>query len=179
VTVDGQLYRINAPGYHDHNWGEWILTDALWNWAQYAEPGLTFAMGDVIRQPVGEARIEFQGEITRFTTDHYHLRHLRWAFDAEHRQWYPLHTLLHAENGTRRLLLHLQTIDTQPLRGDLPWPLADMILYEQTAHYDGQLWEKTAEGPWVLLVAFSGHGFKEYTAKSRQSLRFQGQGSAP
>jgi hypothetical protein len=167
MTVDGHLYPINAPGYHDHNWGEWIITQAVWNWAQYAEPGLALAIGDVMRQPGGSATMEVHGERTSFTKDQLHLRHLRWAFDAEHRHWYPLHTLLHAEHDTRRLLVHLQTIETQPLRGDLPWPLADLVIYEQTAHVDGQLWEKTAEGPWVLLVAFSGQGFKEYTAKSR------------
>jgi hypothetical protein len=51
VTVDGHVYEMDAPGYHDHNWGEWIFTDALWNWAQYAEPDLAFAMADFIRQP--------------------------------------------------------------------------------------------------------------------------------
>jgi hypothetical protein len=133
----------------------------------------------LIRQPVGGARIEFHGERTSFTKDQYQLRHIHWSFDAENRQWNPLQTLLHAENDTRRLLIHLQTIDTQPLRGDLPGPLADMIVYEQTAHYEGQLWEKTTEGQWVVLVAFSGNGFKEYTAKSQRSLRFQGRRSAP
>jgi hypothetical protein len=167
VTVDGHLYPINAPGYHDHNWGEWIITEALWNWAQYAEPGLAFAIGDVMRQPVGSATVEVHGERTHFIKEQWHLSHLRWAFDAENRRWYPLQTLLHAEHETRRLLVHLQTIETQPLQGDLPWPLADLVVYEQTAHVEGELWEKTAEGQWVLQVAFSGYGFKEYTAKSR------------
>lgn len=97
VTVDGQVYMLNAPGYHDHNWGEWILTDALWNWAQYYESGLAFAMGDLIRQPEGGARIEFQGESTSFTKDQYRLRHTRWGFDAANHQWYPQQTMLHAE----------------------------------------------------------------------------------
>ena len=47
VEVDGEIYSVNsAPGYHDHNWGEWIPTTALWNWAQYFEPGRDIGDGD-------------------------------------------------------------------------------------------------------------------------------------
>jgi hypothetical protein len=50
VAVDGQVYRLDAGGYHDHNWGEWLIADAFaWNWAQYAEPGLALVLGDFER----------------------------------------------------------------------------------------------------------------------------------
>jgi hypothetical protein len=165
VVVDGQVYSIRAPGYHDHNWGEWIFTDALWNWAQYAEPDLAVELGDFIDKPVGVASIDFHGRRTIFTKEQYQLEHTRWAFDAENRKRYPVETMLHAENDTRRLILTLHAIDTHPLRGDLPFPLPDAIIYEQTAHYDGQLWEKNSQGQWVLAASIDGHGFKEYTAK--------------
>jgi predicted secreted hydrolase len=165
VVVDGQVYAINAPGYHDHNWGEWIFSNALWNWAQYSEPGLAFEMGDFIDKPVGAASIEFQGERTVFTKDQYQLTHTQWAFDAENRRRYPIETTLVAENDTRRLVLTLRAIKTDPLRGDLPFPLPDAIIYEQTARYEGQLLERNTTGEWVLSASISGHGFKEYTAR--------------
>ncbi len=167
VVVDGQIYMINAPGYHDHNWGEWIVSDALWNWAQSFEPGLAFVLGDIVNQPEGVASVEFRGERTVFTKDQYHLKHTRWAFDAENGHWYPIQTTLRAENDTRRLLLRLQAIHTHPLRGDQPFPLPDVIVYEQTAHYEGELWGKNAEGEWVVLASLNGDGFKEYTTRSR------------
>ncbi|MBI3950619.1 MAG: hypothetical protein HY314_09210 [Acidobacteria bacterium] len=165
LQIDGQVYTINAPGYHDHNWGEWIFTNALWNWAQYSEPGLAFEMGDFIDKPVGVASIDFQGRRTVFTKDQYELTHTRWTFDSDNRKRYPLETTLRAENDTRRLILTMQAIVTHPLRGDLPLPLPDAIIYEQTARYEGQLWEKNTEGQWVLSASFDGNGFKEYTAR--------------
>jgi hypothetical protein len=122
-------------------------------------------MGDFIGRPEGAARIEFQGESTIFTKDHYHLQHTHWAFDAENHQRYPTQTTLVAENDSWRLDLQLQTLATHPLRGDLRW--RTFIVYEQTAQYEGQLWTKDAAGAWVLRVAFRGHGFKGYTAWSR------------
>jgi predicted secreted hydrolase len=36
LTIDGQTYRIESSGYHDHNWGEWDFSAINWNWAQYS-----------------------------------------------------------------------------------------------------------------------------------------------
>ena len=167
LEVDGRVYSISAPGYHDHNWGEWIPTNTLWNWAQYFEPGLAFELGDFINQPVGVATLELQGERTVFTKDQYQLSHTRWAFDVENRVRYPIETTLRAESETRLLVLNMQAIETHPLRGDLPRPMPDALIYEQTARYDGQLWEKNAQGEWVVSASFTGNGFKEYTATKR------------
>jgi hypothetical protein len=111
------------------------------------------------------ARLEVQGEITHFAPEHYRLTHTDWAFDVENGQWYPRQSTLSAETDTRRLDLRLQTVATVPLRRDLLLSLGDFIVYEQTAYYEGQLWEKTAAGTEVLLAAFRGHGFKEYATK--------------
>jgi len=166
IEVDGQSYTLNkAPGYHDHNWGEWIPSNAVWNWAQYFEPGLALEIGDFMRRPAGTMSIEFQCDRTVFSKDQYHLIHTRWALDNENRKLFPGRTWLCAENNTRRLLLGIQAHDTEALRMKMPFPLADVIIYEQTARYVGRLWEKNPHGEWELLVSFSGDGFKEYTGR--------------
>jgi hypothetical protein len=165
VELDGRVYTINAPGYHDHNWGEWIFSNALWNWAQYSQPGLAFEMGDFINKQVGVMSLDAHGERTVFTKDQYQLIHTSWAFDAENEKNYPTETTLQAENQTKRLTLRMQAIKTHPLRGDLPLPLPDVIIYEQTAHFEGELLEKNSAGDWLPVASFSGTGFKEYTAR--------------
>ncbi len=167
VHVDGQSHILkNAPGYHDHNWGEWIPANPLWNWAQYFEPGLTLEMGDFVRRPTGIMSVEFQCDRIVFSKDEYHFIHTRWAFDKENCKLFPVRTWLYAENDTKRLLLGMKAHDTEPLRMKTPLPLPDVIIYEQTAHYVGRLWEKNARGEWELLVSFSGDGFKEYTSRN-------------
>jgi hypothetical protein len=165
VAVDGQVYRLDARGYHDHNWGEWLITDAFaWNWAQYTEPGLALVLGDFDRWQADGVRIEVQGEITRFAQGQYRLTHTAWGVDAANGRWYPQGSTLSAENDTRRLDLRLQTLDTYPIH-HLRYALGDFLVYEQTAQYEGELWEKTAAGTQVLLAAFRGQGFKEYATK--------------
>ncbi|MCS6805184.1 MAG: hypothetical protein RMM98_16255 [Acidobacteriota bacterium] len=167
IELDGQVYQIRAPGYHDHNWGEWNFTNALWNWAQYSEPGLALEIGDFIGQPVGVASVDVQGQRNIFTKKEYELTHTRWAYDAINRKQYPIETTFRAENEAIRVALTIRAINTHPLRGRLPFPLPEPIIYEQTAQYTGQLWQKNASGQWQPLMSFSGNGFKEYTAKAR------------
>jgi hypothetical protein len=166
IDVDGQSYILNnTPGYHDHNWGEWIPSNALWNWAQYFEPGLTLEIGDFMRRPAGIMSIEFQGDRTVFSKDQYHLLHTRWALDKENGKIFPVRTLVYAESDTKRLLLGMKAKETEALRMKMPFPLPDVIINEQTAHYVGRLWEKNSDGEWDLLVSFSGDGFKEYSSR--------------
>jgi hypothetical protein len=124
-------------------------------------------MADFIRQPLGRASILWQGERMVFTEEQYRLWHTRWAFDAANAHWYPLQTMLQAENDGWLLLVQGQTLKTHALRGAFTWPLPDVILYEQTAHYTGHLFQKTPKGDLVLRAVFSGNGFQEYTATSR------------
>jgi len=166
VAVDGERYSLNSvPGYHDHNWGEWIPTNALWNWAQYFEPGLALEMGDFVNKPAGTVGLEFQGNRSVFSKEEYRLIHTQWAFDEETRKRVPNMTWLYAENATTRLLLSMETDETEGLRAAVPFPLPDIIIYEQTAYYQGWLWNKGSDGTWELLGSFGGNGFKEYTAR--------------
>ncbi|HXH27953.1 MAG TPA: hypothetical protein VNL37_02845, partial [Candidatus Polarisedimenticolia bacterium] len=163
--VDGRSYVVHGSGYHDHNWGEWLPADALWNWAQFSDRGVDFEMGDFIGQPAGLVAIECEGRRTVFTRDQVRLVHTRWARDAENGGFYPVESRLWADDGTRRLRLTLRAVDTVPLRGDLPAPLRSLVLYEQTALFDGRLLERDAQGVWRVAARLRGGGFKEYTAR--------------
>jgi hypothetical protein len=165
MVVDGRSYDVRAPGYHDHNWGEWFPTDALWNWGQYSDRRLSIEMGDFIGKPAGVVGVDFDGERTVFTKGQYWLLHTRWALDWKSLVWYPTESVLYAGNDTRRLWVTIRAIGTEPLRGDLPLPLRDLFIFEQTARYDGWLWEKNQEGEWAVASVIRGNGFKEYTAR--------------
>lgn len=61
MTIEGVKYLISAKGYHDHNWGEWIFSGPMWNWAQYYEEGLTFDLGDIANRGQGGDRDQLPG----------------------------------------------------------------------------------------------------------------------
>jgi len=170
LTVDGSPVSVNAPGYHDHNWGEWIPTDALWNWAQFSSPRLALEIGDFIGKPAGLVSLDLGGERTIFTHDQYELVHTRWGWDRVNHLFYPVASRLIADNGSRRIEVTLRALETAPLRGDLPWPLRDLIIYEQTARYEGAVWEPLASGEWRRVAWIRGIGFKEWTGRQSAIL---------
>lgn len=169
VIVNGCGYYIGGDkGYHDHNWGEWIPTNALWSWAQYYDPGqaLSFEMGDFRFKPVGVVSIEIGDQRIVFEKEEYILIHTRWGYDPVNRKEFPVKSWLYAENEDIRLVVSLQEIETKALLSPLELAafLPEMVLYEQTALYEGLLWKKNGLNQWDVLTSFSGSGFREYTA---------------
>lgn len=96
LTVDGRSYNVSAPGYHDHNWGEWNLNGVTWNWAQYSEPDLAFGMGDFPDKPGGVASVEVNGQRFIFTSGQYRLTHTKWSYDANNNLSYPTQSVFQA-----------------------------------------------------------------------------------
>jgi hypothetical protein len=164
VRVDDETFEVEATGYHDHNWGEWIPTNGLWNWAQYSDRRVALEVGDFIGKPVGRVAIDVDGRRTVFAPGQYRLAHTRWAWDPANRVFYPVESVLVAEDDAVRVRVVLRAADTEPLRGDLPFPLADLVIFEQTARYAGRVWTRALGGPWQQAASISGGGFKEYTA---------------
>lgn len=92
-----------------------------------------------------------------------------------------MESLLTADNGALRLEVTLRALATEPLRGDLPAPLRDLIIYEQTTRCDGRVWERAAgdassgggavvdgvdaAGEWRVRAWARGTGFKEWTGR--------------
>ena len=172
VTIDGRRRAINAPGYHDHNWGEWIPTDATWNWAQYNSPYVSLELADFIGKSAGVVALDVAGVRTVFAHNQYTLEHKKWAWDRDNAHYYPTQTLLTADNGAVRVQVTIYTLKTQPLRDPQVRPLPDLITYEQTASYIGRVWVLTpvvggttgaAEPEWRVAAWLWGVGFKEHS----------------
>jgi predicted secreted hydrolase len=54
LTVGGEKLAVQGVGYHDHNWGNFVLADAFsgWYWGRFfagdGDEGLTVVFGDVV-----------------------------------------------------------------------------------------------------------------------------------
>jgi hypothetical protein len=165
LTIDGQDHEVQASGYHDHNWGKWIFTDATWNWAQYSQPGLAIDLGDFIGKPAGVLGVNIQGQQVVFDKTQYQVVHTRWERDATNNIFYPVETWVFAHNDQMRLSLKITATESLSLRAELPFPIPDPVIYEQVATYQGQAWTRI-RGVWSSAVTISGDGFKEYTANA-------------
>lgn len=166
VEIDGQVCHLgnNVRGYHDHNWGEWLPFDVLWNWAQLYVPGLlAFELGDIRHHPSGVATIDLHGNRTNFSKGQYKLVHTRWELDEVNKIHYPIRSWLFAKSEEKFLVIRMNARATQPLPGGPPGHPLIPVIYEQTAHYRGWLWNFSGIN-WVLESSFKGDGFREYNA---------------
>lgn len=167
IKIDGRTYEFNgATGYHDHNWGEWIPWNAMWDWFQYFEPGFNIEIGDFRNHESGVLSIDFDGDRTVFAKEDYRIINTRWNFDWLNGKFFPVKTHVIADNDTLHLDARVTVFKTEPLRMIVPIPfMPDVIIYEQTAWYEGELWGKDEHGDPVLLHTFASEGFKEYTIR--------------
>jgi hypothetical protein len=159
LTVDGTTYNVSAPGYHDHNWGEWNLNGVSWNWAQYSQPGLTFDLGDFPQKPGGVASLGVNGERFVFESGQYSLIHTQWAYDPTNNLLYPTQSVFHASDGAAEVDVTMNVLQSDPLAAPVFPPRA--VIYEQTVTYTGHAWVRGKH------INFTGNGFKEYTGISQ------------
>jgi len=161
LTIDGQAYRIESSGYHDHNWGEWDFSGTNWNWAQYSQPGLTFDLGDFVDNPNGRASFDLGGERFVFSASDYKLVHTKWSFDPLTNLSYPTQSVFTAEKDDVQIRLVMDVQKTAPLSAGPPPAL---VIFEQPTRFTGEI---TIQRSWFpIKIAFEGNGFKEYTATS-------------
>lgn len=161
LTIDGTAYNVNAPGYHDHNWGEWNLNGVPWNWAQYSQPGFAFDLGDFPNKPGGIASIEVNGQRFRFESGQYRLTHTQWAYDSTNMLYYPTQSVFQAANGAAQIYVVMDVHQSDPVSAPTALPRA--VIYEQTATYTGRAWINGKP------LSFRGNGFKEYTGIAQTS----------
>jgi hypothetical protein len=167
VTIDGQTYVVAAAaGYHDHNWGEWLPTEVVWNWAQYHEPGFSLGLGDFRNRPAGVVGVDLDGERIVFEKNQYLLLHTQWALDSETLLPVPTRSWLYAASQDVVVLVQMEVGETVALLPppELPFLILEPVIYEQTASFSGELWVRTG-GVWTLARSFDGPGFKEYTGR--------------
>ena len=164
MTIDGKVFLVSAKGYHDHNWGEWIFSGPMWNWAQYYEEGLTFDMGDIANRGQGGIGINYLGTFYTFAKDQYHIYHSHWTYDRKNRSFYPEKTVVLARNQQYFLRVEIEAIQTVGLTQPIPKFFPQVIIYEQTAFLEGKLWEFSFSDGLQEILSFSGRGFNEYTA---------------
>ena len=158
LTVDGQTYNINSPGYHDHNWGQWNFEGVRWNWAQFSQPGLAFDLGDIIGNRNGTASVEVAGQRTVFSASQYSVAHTKWAFDQQDNIYYPVQSTFTAQNGDVSVSVVMDIQKTEPLATG---PAPSLVIYEQPSHFTGTVTQSQG------TVSFAGDGFAEYTAISK------------
>jgi hypothetical protein len=162
VTIAGTQYQLqNANGYHDHDWGMWLLPDRVWSWAQFSSPAQQISLDIGFHAAFQQSSAYFRHGALRlmFPQQNFNFIQDGWQ-DWEFGKKYPTQMTFGAVDATGAYQLELawQVTSTAVL---WKYPL---IVFEQTAHYQGSLNQlDTVTGQWKPILPIDEMGFAEYT----------------
>ena len=163
VTVDGKVHQIaDAKGYHDHDWGMWMLPERIWSWAQFSSKDhrVAFDVGFHAAFQKSTAYMGVGDLDLYFPQEQFSVKQADWKTWTEF--WtYPTHMTFTAtdQTGHYRLELEWRVTATSTL---WKYPL---IVFEQAADFSGTLSEiDPATGKPVRVVeTIAEAGFCEFT----------------
>jgi hypothetical protein len=162
VTVNGESFPItNATGYHDHDWGMWKVHRETWNWADAASPKDEFVFHAVFHAAFQKSTSYVRCRDLRvyFPQSNFHNAQENWVTWRDHWQYPTLMTFAcEDESGRYKVEMRWEVIDTLPL-----WQYP-VIVFEQTAQFDGGIYERDSAGEWQLLGDIHTIGFCEHSA---------------
>jgi len=162
VTVKGQTWQLErARGYHDHDWGIWLIPERIWSWAQFSNPDrqLSFDVGlhaafqkSTAYMRAGELRLSFPQSTFKTQLLDWHTWRELWK--------YPTRIKFTATDTTGQYQVDLVWIvqDTSAL---WKYPL---IVFEQTARFTGALRRRSKSG-WEHVLDIRETGYSEYTSR--------------
>jgi len=152
---------VDATGYHDHDWGIWYVPGNVWAWASFSDldQKISFDVGlhaafqkSTAYFRLGDLRLFFPQDNFKYAFADWETWKLFWK--------YPNTVTFSAidSSGQYQLALSWKVQGTAPL---WTYPL---IVFEQTARFQGSLSQKDGEG-WKQIATFDTLGFCEYTSK--------------
>lgn len=165
ITLEGKRFSLEgARGYHDHNWGKWLLFARTFIWAAFADPdrGLHFNYG-LSRgfHPGNRAILRYDGMELEFPPDRIEpprpseFRGYKGLF----RVWnYPTQVAVAMVDSTSRYRLEM----TWRVLATAHLPKAPLVVFEHRAHLQGKL-SRSVNEQWESVAEFEGDGFCEWT----------------
>lgn len=161
VRIEGKKIKIDCNGYHDSNWGEWILVEGMWNWLQCNGKDINIDIGEVYNKNEGEIVVEFKNQPIIFKKDQYGLKHTVYEKDSTGVK-IPSTTVIEASNEKYRLELTVTKKINQCLHFKIPvFFLPDYYVDEQIAKFEGKLFMNNE-----VVAKINNIGFREYTTKA-------------
>ena len=163
VVANGETFKLaNAKGYHDHDWGMWMLPERIWSWAQFSTPDhqMAFDVGFHAAFQKSTAYLRWSGKDIYFPQDGFRTTQTEW--ESWWHFWdYPMKASLEAVDASGEYLLKL---DWHVTATSTLWKYP-LIVFEQACDFSGELLSRDPKtgAPGALLANISTPGFCEYT----------------
>jgi hypothetical protein len=176
LRVNGVEHRMTAAvGYHDHDWGRWEVWKRDWSWADVADAATDFGFvlaekgaftSSIAYVRHGDLRLQLPDDRCTFRQSAWERWSLLWA--------YPRRLSFNGTDASDMYRLELTwTVEGTAVLWHYP-----LIVFEQTAKFDGALYERAGgrpDGPWQVRTKIDTRGLCEATSRwQRPDLRVNG-----
>ncbi len=163
VYANGKTTTLaNAKGYHDHDWGMWMLPERIWSWSQFStdDHRMAFDIGFHAAFQKSTAYMMWDDKNLYFPQDNFKTQQSDW--EAWRLFWkYPTKVQFSSVDSTGQYELKLIWDVTQT---STLWKYP-LIVFEQACQFKGELCTYDANNPGggTVLETIDTEGFCEYT----------------
>ncbi len=163
IKVGDNTYALSdAKGYHDHDWGMWMLPERIWSWAQFssADHSMAFDVGFHAAFQKSTAYMHWNGQDIYFPQDQFTVEQTNWTY-----WWafwsYPENTTFEALDATGQFKVQL----AWKVTGNSTLWKYPLIVFEQSCSFEGTLMQLKSgtTDQWTTVQTIAEDGFCEFT----------------
>jgi hypothetical protein len=161
ITIGAEKFQLtDAKGYHDHDWGMWMLPERIWSWAQFSSENhkMAFDVGFHAAFQKSTAYMKWQDHELYFPQDQFQVTQTEWT------HWwafwsYPERTKFQATDSTGKFRLELDW----KVKGTSTLWKYPLLVFEQSCDFTGVLSELQPDTNWKVVETIAEAGFCEFT----------------
>jgi len=165
LTIGNRTIRLQGTGYHEHDWGRFVLSDPQITRASVSVPldDFSLAFAEIVsEQRVAFLGIEKDGKSITFSDKQIKIKYSNeiHSFDNMTAAVFPAAYHVEADNGDYTLDLEVDVQKSAAATLDYRPPLPGVIVFQQISILQGTLKSKSGE-----KFSFQDKGFSGFTAR--------------
>lgn len=164
IETGGERIEVDAMGYSDTNWGEFLPFLSKYEWGQYSDERISFIFG-VLYRLLQMQRTYFylviDSEIVRLEHPELSTSHTKWGVGGQDGIRIPLESELVARDSHYSIRFTSRLITSDLLGLKISAFLPKAVVSEQIVEYTGVV-EKDGR----IIHEFNGLGFKEWSTRT-------------
>ncbi|OGI58372.1 hypothetical protein A3F19_01120 [Candidatus Nomurabacteria bacterium RIFCSPHIGHO2_12_FULL_37_29] len=168
ITIDKEVFHVDALGYSDTNWGEMVPFFTKYEWGQYSDANFSLVFGMLYRFSKMKSSyfyLVFGEHVVALENALCEVKRIDWIFDKILGVKVPGKNIFSVKNKEYEIKFSTNLIYHDNLGLKIYPFLPKIVVSEQIVEYEGSV---TKNG--VTLHEFKGRGFKEWTTRTWKSV---------
>ena len=164
IKTDDGIIEVDAVGYSDTNWGEFLPFLSKYEWGQYNDEKISFIFGVLYKLLKIQSTYFYliiDNEVVRLENPKFSIKHKRWSKDNHDGIKVPSESEFVAHDKQFSIRFTSRLINSDFLGLKISALLPRSVVSEQIVEYKGVI-EKNGK----VIYEFDGLGFQEWSTKT-------------